>query len=190
MTYEQLHSGELYDPNDKEILTDQMKHLEKLYDFNATRPSEQDKRADMLKDMLASVGDNCYIEPPLRSNWGGHHVHFGSNIYCNSNLTLVDDTFIYIGDNVMVGPNVTLATAGHPISPKLRLDGIQSNKPIRIEKNVWIGSGVQVMPGITIGENSIVGAGSVVTKDIPANVIAVGNPCKVLRAITEQDDDI
>ena len=190
MTYEKLHSGELYDPNDQEILTDQMKHLEKLYDFNATRPSEQDKRTALLKEMFASIGDHCYIEPPLRSNWGGHHVHFGSNIYCNFNLTLVDDTHIYIGDHVMIGPNVTLATAGHPISPKLRRQGIQYNKPIRIEENVWIGSSVQVMPDVTIGKNSIIGAGSVVTKDIPANVIAVGNPCRVLHEITEKDDDI
>lgn len=190
MTYEKLHAGTLYDPNDQEILSVQMKHLEKLYDFNETRPSEQEKRAALLKEMFASIGDSCYIEPPLRSNWGGHHVHFGSNIYCNFNLTLVDDTYIYIGDNVMIGPNVTLATAGHPISPKLRLKGIQYNKPIRIEKNVWIGSSVQVMPGVTIGENSIVGAGSVVTKDIPPNVIAVGNPCKVMREITGEDDDV
>lgn len=190
MTYEKLHSGELYDPNDQEILTDQMKHLEKLYDFNATRPLEQDKRTALLKEMFASIGDNCYIEPPLRSNWGGHHVHFGSNIYCNFNLTLVDDTHIYIGDHVMIGPNVTLATAGHPISPKLRRQGIQYNKPITIEENVWIGSSVQVMPGVTIGKNSIIGAGSVVTKDIPANVIAVGNPCRVLREITDEDDGI
>jgi len=190
MTYEKLHSGELYDPNDQEILTDQMKHLEKLYDFNATRPSEQDKRTALLKEMFASIGDHCYIEPPLRSNWGGHHVHFGSNIYCNFNLTLVDDTHIYIGDHVMIGPNVTLATAGHPISPELRRQGIQYNKPIRIEENVWIGSSVQVMPDVTIGKNSIIGAGSVVTKDIPANVIAVGNPCRVLREITDEDDAI
>lgn len=139
--------------------------------------------------MFAHIGQGCYIEPPLHSNFGCHHVHFGNGVYANYNLTLVDDTFIYVGDNTMFGPNVTIATAGHPIEPSLRKQGYQYNAAVTIGNNCWLGAGVIVLPGITIGDNSVIGAGSVVTKDIPANVIAVGNPCKVLREINEHDKE-
>lgn len=115
------------------------------------------------------------------------HVHFGNNVYANFNLTCVDDGDIYIGDKVMFGPNVTIATANHPIIPKLRQYAYQYNRDVHIGNNVWIGANTVVVPGVTIGDNSVIGAGSVVTKDIPANVVAVGNPCKVLREIGEQD---
>ena len=111
----------------------------------------------------------------------------GKQVYANSHLTLVDDTHIYIGDYTMIGPNVTLATAGHPILPELRVKGLQFNMPVHIGKNCWLGAGVVVMPGVTIGDNSVIGAVSIVTKDIPANVVAVGNPCRVLRKIGEHD---
>ncbi|MBE6814400.1 MAG: sugar O-acetyltransferase [Ruminococcaceae bacterium] len=185
--YEKLHSGEIYDPNNEDIFKEQIKCLDRLYDFNATRPTELEKRAEMLKEMLAEVGENCYIEPPFHSNWGGKHVHLGNNVYFNFNATLVDDTHIYIGDSTLIGPNVTLATAGHPILPELREKALQFNLPIHIGKNCWLGAGVIVLPGVTIGDNTVIGAGSVVTKDIPANVVAVGNPCKVLREINEHD---
>lgn len=184
---ERLHTGELYLPEDEEIMIDQNKRLNRLYDFNMTRPTELKKRQEMMKEMFAEVGENCYIEPPFHSNFGGGHVHFGKNIYANFNLTCVDDTHIYVGDYTMFGPNVTLATAGHPILPELREQGYQYNMPIRIGRNCWIGSGVVVLPGITIGDNVVVGAGSVVTKDLPSNVVAVGNPCKVLREVNEKD---
>ena len=187
--YDKLHSGYLYLPGDEEIMKEQLSCLEKLYEFNNTRPSELDKRGEMLKEMFAEIGDGCYIEPPLQTNWGGKHVHFGKNIYGNFNLTLVDDTHIYVGDYTMFGPNVTLATAGHPIEPSLREKGYQYNAPIRIGKNCWIGAGAIVLPGITIGDNVVIGAGSVVTKDIPSNVVAVGNPCKVLREVNERDKE-
>lgn len=182
-----MHQTELYLANDEALLAEQQACMEKLYDFNQTRPSEQEKRQVMLKEMFASFGKDCYIEPPLRANWGGKHVHFGEGVYANFNLTLVDDTHIYVGDHVMFGPNVTIATAGHPLEPELRKTLAQFNASVRIENNVWLGAGVVVLPGITIGENTVIGAGSVVTKDIPANVIAVGNPCKVLRPIGERD---
>ena len=182
-----MHNTELYFAPDENLMAEQQKCMERLYDFNQTRPSEQDKRQAMLKEMFASFGENCYIEPPLRTNWGGKHVHFGKGVYANFNLTLVDDSYIYIGDHTMFGPNVTLATAGHPLEPELRKTLVQFNASIHIGKNVWLGAGVVVMPGITIGDNAVIGAGSVVTKDIPANVIAVGNPCKVLRLIDERD---
>ena len=182
-----LHCGELYLPNGKEIMEEQTKYLDRLYEFNQTRPTEADKREKMLKDMFAEIGEDCYIEPPFYSNWGGRNVHFGSHIYANFNLTLVDDTHIYVGDYTMFGPNVTVATAGHPILPELRQEGYQYNFPVRIGKNCWIGANAVIVPGVTIGDNVVIGAGSVVTKDIPSNVVAVGNPCRVMREIGERD---
>ena len=187
--YEKMHSGNIYNPGDEELFKEQIKCLDRLYDFNATRPTELEKRSEMLKEMLAEVGKDCYIEPPFRSNWGGKHVHLGNNVYFNFNATLVDDTHIYIGDSTLIGPNVTLATAGHPILPELREKALQYNLPVHIGKNCWLGAGVIVLPGVTIGDNTVIGAGSVVTKDIPSNVVAVGNPCKVLREINEHDKE-
>ena len=186
---DKLHTGELYLPNDETIFEEQIKCLDKLYDFNATRPTELEKRTQMLKEMFAEIGEGTYIEPPLRANWGGHHVHFGKNVYANFNLTLVDDTHIYVGDYTMFGPNVVIATAGHPILPSLREQTYQFNMPVTIGRNCWLGAGVIVLPGVTIGDNVVVGAGSVVTKDLPSNVIAVGNPCRVLRGIDERDKE-
>ena len=187
--YEKMHSGEIYNPSDDTIFEEQIKCLDRLYDFNMTRPTEIEKRTEMLKEMLADVGENCYIEPPFHSNWGGKNVHLGKNVYFNFNATLVDDTHIYIGDCTMLGPNVVIATAGHPILPELREKALQFNLPVHIGKNCWLGAGVIVLPGVTIGDNTVIGAGSVVTKDIPANVVAVGNPCKVLREINEHDKE-
>ena len=186
--YDLLHSQQIYYPSSEEIMSQQAKCLEKQYDYNATRPSEGEKRAALLREMFAEVGENCYIEPPLHSNWGGHHTHLGKNVYANFNLTLVDDTHVYIGDCTMMGPNVVIATAGHPILPELRgARQLQYNMPVHIGRNCWLGAGVIVMPGVTIGDNSVIGAGSVVTRDIPANVVAVGNPCRVLREINDHD---
>ena len=184
---EMLHGGGLYRSDEAALLNEQTACLERLYDFNATRPSEGEKREALLKEMFAELGENCYIEPPLRSNWGGKHVHFGKGVYANFNLTLVDDTHIYVGDHTMIGPNVTLATAGHPILPALREEVYQFNLPVRIGRNCWLGAGVIVLPGVTIGDNTVVGAGSVVTRDLPAGVVAAGNPCRVLREIGERD---
>lgn len=184
---ERMHNGELYLCSDESIMSEQVKCLEKLYDYNATRPSEALRRRELLSEMFAEIGENCYIEPPLRANFGGRHVHFGKNVYANFNLTLVDDTHIYVGDYTMFGPNVVVASAGHPILPSLREKAYQYNFPVRIGKNCWIGAGVVIVPGVTIGAGTVIGAGSVVTKDIPANVVAVGNPCRVLREISDHD---
>ncbi len=186
---EKMHQGKLYDPNDDAIMSEQLKCLELLYDFNATRPSESEKRTAMLKEMFAEIGENCYIEPPFHANWGGHNVHFGKNVYANFNLTMVDDTHIYVGDYTMFGPNVTVATAGHPILPELRQKAYQYNMPVHIGKNCWIGAGAIIVPGVTIGDNVVIGAGSIVTKDIPSDVVAVGNPCRILRKIDEKDKE-
>lgn len=182
-----LHSGELYSCNDDALMSQQLKCLDRLYDFNTTRPTELEKRGALLKEMFAEIGDDCYIEPPFHANLGGKHCHFGKKVYANFNLTCVDDTHIYVGDYTMIGPNVTIATAGHPVLPKLRELVYQYNMPVHIGKNCWIGAGALILPGINIGDNTVIGAGSVVTKDIPANVVAVGNPCRVLREIGEYD---
>lgn len=186
---ERLHTGEVYFPADEEIMKEQLQCLDRLYDFNSTRPTEQKRRQKLMKEMFAEIGEGCYIEPPFHANFGGKHCHFGKYVYANFNLTCVDDTHIYVGDYTMLAPNVVLATAGHPILPQLREKGYQYNMPVRIGKNCWLGAGVIVLPGVTIGDNSVIGAGSVVTKDIPANVVAVGNPCRVLRPIGERDKE-
>ncbi len=186
---DKLHTGELYLPMGEEIMKEQLQYLDRLYDFNATRPLEQAKREKLLKEMFAEIGEGCYIEPPFHANWGGKHCHFGKFVYANFNLTLVDDTHIYVGDYTLFGPNVTVATAGHPVLPELREKGSQYNASVRIGKNCWIGAGAVILPGITIGDNVVVGAGSVVTKDLPDNVVAVGNPCRVLRAVGERDKE-
>lgn len=186
---EKMHSTKLYLPSDQEIAKEQQKCLNRLYDFNQTRPTELKKREAMLKEMFAEIGDGCYIEPPFHANWGGRHVHFGNHVYANFNLTLIDDTHIYIGSHTMIGPGVIIATAGHPVLPVLREQEYQYNAPIHIGSNCWLGAGVIVLPGVTIGDNTVIGAGSVVTKDIPSDVVAVGAPCRVIRPIGERDKE-
>lgn len=184
---EKMINGLIYDPNDGEIINEQLQYLDKLWEFNQLKPSQQTEKKKYMKEMFAECGDDCYIELPFRANWGGHHVHLGNNVYANFNLTLVDDGHVYIGDRVMIGPNVTIATANHPIDPELRAKGLQYNKDVYIGENTWIGAGVIIVPGVRIGKNTVIGGGSVVTKDIPDNVVAVGNPCRVLRSIGEHD---
>lgn len=184
-----MHNGELYLPGDEELMREQMKYQDMLCDYNMTKPSESEKRTAMLQEMLGDCGEDVYIEAPFYANWGGHHCHFGKMVYANYNLTCVDDTHIYIGNYTMIGPNVTIATAGHPILPELREKLYQYNMSVKIGRNCWIGAGVTIVPGVTIGDNTVIGAGSVVTKDIPANVVAVGNPCKVMRQINEHDKE-
>lgn len=184
---EVLHSGEIYDPGAPELMEIQLRCLDRLYDFNQTRPTELEKRTALLREMFDEIGEGCYIEPPLHSNWGGRFVRFGKNVYANFGLTLVDDTWITVGDCTMFGPNVVVATAAHPVLPELRERALQYNAPVRIGRNCWIGAGALIMPGVSIGDNTVVGAGSVVTRDLPADVVAVGNPCRVLRPIGERD---
>ena len=187
---EKMHATMLYDPADGNIVEEQTACLDRLYDFNHTRPTEMDKRQALMKEMFAEIGENCYIEPPFHANWGGKHVHFGKNVYANFGLTMVDDTHIYVGDYTLFAPNVVVATAGHPIDPELRARGLQYNAAVHIGKNCWIGAGALIMPGVTIGDNTVIGAGSVVTRDIPSGVVAVGNPCRVMREIGEHDKEI
>lgn len=184
---QRMQEGKLYIPYGKEIVEAQTRCLELLYEYNATRPSEMKKRQLLIGRMFAEAGEGIYVEPPLHANWAGRHVHLGCRVYANFNLTLVDDGEIFIGDDTMIGPNVTIATAGHPILPEIRKEQYQFNIPVHIGKNVWIGAGAVILPGVTIGDDTVIGAGSVVTKDIPPGVVAAGNPCRILREIGERD---
>ncbi|MEE0800574.1 MAG: sugar O-acetyltransferase [Gemmiger sp.] len=182
-----MADGRLYDSSDPRLQGDQAERLDRVFRYNQLPPSCQAEKAALLRELFAEIGDGCYIETPFHANWGGKNVHFGSGVYANFNLTLVDDGEIRVGSHVMIGPNVVLTTAGHPVEPSLRRRAVQYNLPISIGDNVWLGAGCLVMPGVTIGENSVIGAGSVVTRDIPANVVAVGVPCRVLRPIGPRD---
>lgn len=185
--YERMVKGLIYDPADQEIMSEQTVYQDKCWEFNQLKPTDYEKKQAYMKEVFAECGENCYIELPLRANWGGHHLHFGSGIYANSNLTLVDDGHIYVGDKVMFGPNVVITTANHPIDGELRAKGLQYNKDVYIGENAWIAANVVILPGVHVGKNTVIGAGSVVTKDIPDGVVAVGNPCRVLREVGEHD---
>ena len=136
-----------------------------------------------MKEVFAACGDYCYIELPFHASWGGSHVHFGTGVYVNFNVTMIDDGHIYIGNRVLIGPNVVIATANHPLEPTLRRVEMQYNIDVHIDENVWIGAGAIILPGVHIGKNTVIGAGAVVTRDLPDNVLAVGNPARIVREI-------
>lgn len=186
---EKMKNGEIYDPSDKQLAREQLACLKQLQKFNGTRSTPRGclKRCRLLKQMFAELGEDCYIEPPLRASWGGRNVHFGSHVYCNYNVMLVDDADIYVGSHTMIGPNVAIVTASHPVLPELRERGLEFNLPVRIGENCWIGAGAIILPGVSVGDESVIGAGSVVTKDVPPGVVAFGNPCRVQRSIDEHD---
>lgn len=181
-----LHTGDLYVCNSPEMFRLQMERRALIWQYNQMDPRDMDGRAALLPRIFAEVGEGCFIEAPFNANWGCF-THLGKNVYANFNLTLTDDTHIHIGDDVMIGPNVTIAAAAHPLHPALRRKGLQYNKPVTIGAGVWVGAGSIILPGVAIGENAVIGAGSLVTKDIPAGVLAVGSPCRVVRPIGEED---
>ncbi len=186
---EKMEKGLLYDPADKSIMFKQALTWRYLKAYNKTSPMNTPRLSRILKKCMGAIGENCYIMPPFYANWAGKHIYIGNNFYANFNFTVVDDGNVFIGNSVMVGPNVTLATAGHPILPELRAKNLQYNADIRIGDNVWLGAGAIILPGVTIGDNAVIGAGSVVTKDIPSGVVAVGSPCRVLREVGERDKE-
>ena len=181
-----LHTGDLYVCNSPEMFRLQMEYRSLIQQYNQMDPRDMDGHAALLPRIFAEVGEGCFIEPPFNANWGCF-THLGRNVYANFNLTLTDDTHIYIGDDVMIGPNVTITAATHPLHPALRRKGLQYNKPVTIGAGAWIGAGSIILPGVTIGENAVIGAGSIVTKDVPAGVLAVGSPGRVVRPIGEED---
>ena len=185
--YERMISGLIYDTCDEEIMEMQRRYKEKLLEFNQLSPFDSEAKEAYMKEVFAECGDYCCIELPFRATWGGNHVHFGTGIYANYNLTLIDDGHIYVGNRVLFGPNVIVTTANHPLDPKLRRYEMQYNRDVHIGENVWIGAGSTILAGVHIGKNSVIGAGSIVTRDIPENVLAIGSPCRVVREIGERD---
>ena len=197
MTEEQMkayrdmaNSGEIYDSVDEDFIAYQHAIVQRLNEFNATpdTPEGLKQREKILREAMGTYGENLYVIPPIYANCGLTNIHVGKNVVINFNCTFVDDGEIFIGDDCMIGPGCNIATSVHPISPQLRRHKLQYNKPVHIGNNVWFGAGVTVLPGITVGDNAIVGAGSVVTKDVPANAIVAGNPARLIRMITEEDD--
>lgn len=180
-----MHTSGLYFCGDPDMDEAQLAQMKILHELNATMPGDP-RRTELLHEFFAEFGEGAYVELPVHANWGCS-THWGAHSYANFNLTLVDDGEIFIGEHTMIGPNVTLVTTGHPIRPDLRERIAQFSEPIHIGRNVWIGANVTVLPGVTIGDNSVIGACSLVTRDIPANTVAVGTPCRVLREIGDHD---
>ncbi len=184
---EKRDAGLLYDANYDEALQKELiASHDRCYEYNLVRPSDLQTRRTLLKQMLGSTGEHFTITQPFRCDYG-YNIHLGENFYANYGLVILDCAKVTFGDNVFVAPNCGFYTAGHPIDAVRRNQGLEYAYPITVGDNVWFGAGVHVMPGVKIGSNVVIGAGSVVTKDIPDNVVAVGNPCRVLRAITEED---
>ncbi|MBI6527881.1 sugar O-acetyltransferase [Proteus vulgaris] len=185
--YEKMVSGHLYHAcKDDSLEPLRVKAREIIYDFNMTRPSEIEKRKAYLKQLLGKTGDNFTIEPPFHCDYG-ELIEIGEGFYANFNLTILDCAPVKIGHNVMCAPNVSILTATHPIDPEIRSNELEYALPIIIGNSVWLGAGCIILPGVTIGDNCVIGAGSVVTKSIPANCVAVGNPCRVIRQISDKD---
>lgn len=165
---------------------ERMENRLKIYDYNLIRPDNKKKMKEMIKNILGKTGEEIFIGQPFHCDYG-KNIEIGNNFFANYNCVILDVAKVTIGENVMFAPNVSIYTAGHPIHPESRNSGYEYGIPITIGDNVWVGGNVVITPGVTIGNNVVIGAGSVVTKDIPDNVIAVGNPCRVLREITEED---
>lgn len=180
-----MQAGEYYFGMDPVLFQERQQAKEKLVQYHKLAPNQLVEKEKALRQLFGKVGENCFIEPPFYCDYGSN-IEVGNNFYANFNCTILDPARVTIGDNVLLGPNVNLFTAGHPVETQKRIEGLEYAKPITIKDNVWIGGNTVINPGVTIGENTIIGSGSVVTKDIPADVIAVGNPCKVIKQIEKE----
>ncbi|MCY6356250.1 sugar O-acetyltransferase [Clostridium sp. ZS2-4] len=178
---EKMLSGNLYNASDEELIKERDYAQNLTFEFNHTRPIEKEKRHEILKQLITAKG-SFHIEAPFNCDYG-YNIEVGENFYANYGCTILDVNTVKIGDNVLLAPNVQIYTAAHPIDPMERLTGKEYSKPIVIGNNVWVGGGSIICPGVQIGNNVTIGAGSVVTKDIPDNVLAVGNPCRVIKNI-------
>lgn len=184
---EKMQLQMLYDANyDKDLLNERAYAKDICYEFNHLRPSEIQKQTELMKKLLGKAKENFCILAPFWCDYG-YNIEIGKNFFANHNTVILDGGKVVFGDNVFIAPNCGFYTAGHPIDFERRNKGLEYAYPITVGNNVWFGAGVQVMPGVTIGNNVVIGSGSIVTKDIPDNSLAVGNPCKVIRAITEKD---
>ncbi|OUO91250.1 maltose acetyltransferase [Gordonibacter sp. An230] len=184
---DRMEAGELYRfEGDAELMALGVRSRRLTRRYNATREDEEELRRELLEELFGSMGEGARVEPPLHCDYG-FNIHAGARFFANYGLIVLDECRVSIGDDVMIGPRVSLCCAGHPIDAGVRASGLEYGKPISIGNNVWIGAHTVVNPGVTIGDNTVIGSGSVVTKDVPANVVAAGNPCRVLRSITAED---
>ena len=179
---EKMLSCEMYDSSGMELTFDRLQCKELCYDYNKLRPSQLEERVALISKLFGKLGDSFLIEPSLWCDYG-YNIEIGDNFYSNHNLVILDCAKVTFGSNVFIGPNCSFYTAGHPIDASQRSAGLEYAYPVEIGNDVWIGGGTTVLPGVSIGDNCTIGGGSVVVKSIPANSIAVGNPCKVIRSI-------
>lgn len=179
---EKMLANEPYLAADPELAAMTARAQTLLYDFNTSLPRDRATRQNLMRQLLGSVGEDCTIMPPFFCDYGCH-IHLGDRVFINYDCVILDCNTVHIGNNVLIAPKVQIYTAYHPTDPAMRLTGVEMAAPIAIGNNVWIGGGAIVCPGVTIGDNAAIGAGSVVTKDIPANVVAVGNPCRVIKSV-------
>lgn len=179
-------SGKPYKGFDSQLFQERQLAKELVFMFNSLRPMEVDKRNEILKQLIGKTGKTFFIEPPFRCDYGSN-IEIGENFYSNYNLTILDCATVTIGNNVLIGPNVGIYTAGHPLHHVKRNEEYEYAVPIRIGNNVWLGANTVINPGVSIGDGTVIGSGSVVTKDIPSGVVAAGNPCRVLREISDSD---
>lgn len=183
---EKMLAGKLYSAEDEELSALRRKARNLCWQYNQTNEDQKPLRRSILDELIGSKGKNPNIKPSFRCDYG-FNISVGDNFYANYDCIILDIAPVKIGDNVMFGPRVCIYAAGHPLDPEIRAGGLEFGRPVTIGSNVWIGGNTVINPGVTIGNNVVIGSGSVVTKDIPDNVIAVGNPCRVLRSITEDD---
>lgn len=183
---ERMLSGGLYLADDPELLAARRRCRDLLYHYNQTPWDKPKQRASILRALLGGMGEGVFVEPPFRCDYG-RNLYLGDRVYVNFDLIVLDVCPVTVGDDALIGPRVSLLAAGHPTDPEVRASGLEYGSPIAIGRRVWLGGGVIVNPGATIGDDSVIGSGSVVTRDIPAGVVAAGNPCRVLRPIGEAD---
>lgn len=183
---EKLQAGELYHGEDRELSAERANAKKLCMEYNSATYNDFQKKERLLDRLIALKGENVHIEPDFYCDYG-YNIIIGDNFYANHNCVILDCAEVTFGDNVFIGPNCGFYTAGHPIDAEQRNEGLEFAKPIKIGSNVWIGGNVCVMPGVTIGDGAVIGGGSVVVDDIPAGVVAVGNPCKAVRKVTDKD---
>lgn len=180
---EKMLAGELYDANyNKDLMEERLIAKDKCFEYNNIKPSKIEERKELMKQILGKTGKQFLIEQPFICDYG-YNIEIGENFYSNHNLVILDANKVKFGNNVFIAPNCGFYTAGHPLDYEARNKGLEYAKPIEVGNNVWIGGNVVVLPGVSIGDNVVIGAGSVVTKDIPSNSVAVGNPCRVIKNI-------
>ena len=183
---EKAAAGYLYSPYESDLVDDRNKCCDLCFEYNSLKPSDAEGQRKIIKKLINDQHNTAILTAPFWCDYG-YNITVGKNFYCNRNLVVLDEAKVTVGDNVFIAPHCCISTAGHPIDSEQRNTGIEIALPVTIGNNVWIGANVTVLPGVTIGDNVVIGAGSLVNKNIPSNVVAGGNPCKVIRSITEED---